>query len=44
MNDDDVIDEKDYAPIGKPSLPEFNYSLTLGFHIRDWIFQLCFMV
>jgi hypothetical protein len=31
MNDDDVIDEKDYAPIGKPSLPEFNYSLTLGF-------------
>lgn len=39
MNDDDVIDEKDYAPIGKPSLPEFNYSLTLGFSYKGLDFS-----
>lgn len=39
MNGDNVIDEKDYAPIGKPSLPEFNYSLTLGFSYKGFDFS-----
>ena len=42
MNGDNVIDEKDYAPIGKPSLPEFNYSLTLGFSYKGFDFSCMF--
>lgn len=39
MNGDDVIDERDYAPIGNSSLPEFNYSLTLGFSYKGLDFS-----
>lgn len=39
-NGDGEINSKDYVPIGSPSLPEINYSLSLGLTYKNFDFSM----
>ncbi|WP_170845779.1 SusC/RagA family TonB-linked outer membrane protein [Parapedobacter composti] len=42
LNNDGVIDNRDEAPIGRPSIPELAYAGTVGFEFRNVDFYLQF--
>jgi hypothetical protein len=42
MNADDVIDSQDYVPLGNPSIPEWNFGLTLGCGYKGLDFNVLF--
>lgn len=42
LNGDDIIDEKDIAPIGYPNFPEFIYNIKLGLDWKGFDFKVLF--
>lgn len=42
QNGDGVIDSQDYVPMGNPSVPEWNFGLTLGFGYKGFDFNVLF--
>lgn len=42
QNGDEVIDSQDYIPLGNPSVPEWNFGLTLGCEYKGFDFNVLF--
>lgn len=42
LNDDNVINEADYAPIGNGTVPRFTYGFSLGFDFKGIDFSVFF--
>ncbi|MDP4237868.1 MAG: TonB-dependent receptor [Bacteroidota bacterium] len=42
QNHDGIIDSQDYVPLGKPSVPEWNFGLTLGCGYKGFDFNVLF--
>lgn len=42
QNGDKVIDSQDYVPLGDPSVPEWNFGLTLGCQYKGFDFNVLF--
>jgi hypothetical protein len=42
QNNDGIIDSQDYVPLGKPSVPEWNFGLTLGCEYKGFDFNVLF--
>ena len=42
LNEDGVIDSKDYARTGKTTIPELTYGLSLGFNYKGFDFSVLF--
>jgi len=42
QNNDEVIDDKDYVPLGNPSIPEWNFGLSLGCDYKGFDFNVLF--
>ncbi len=40
QNHDGIIDSQDYVPLGKPSVPELNFGLTLGCEYKGFDFNV----
>ncbi|HLN73404.1 MAG TPA: TonB-dependent receptor [Prolixibacteraceae bacterium] len=40
QNGDGVIDSQDYVPMGNPSVPEYNFGLTLGLGFKGFDFNV----
>ena len=42
QNNDGIIDNKDFIPLGNPSVPEINYGLSLGCEYKGFDFNVLF--
>jgi TonB-linked SusC/RagA family outer membrane protein len=42
QNNDNIIDAQDYIPMGSPSIPEWNFGLTLGCDYKGFDFNVLF--
>jgi TonB-linked SusC/RagA family outer membrane protein len=42
VNEDGVIDDKDYARVGKTTIPELSFGLALGFNYKGFDFSILF--
>ena len=42
QNNDGVINDDDYIPLGKPTIPEWNFGLTLGLDYKNFDFNILF--
>ena len=42
QNKDGIIDSQDYVPLGNPSVPEWNFGLTLGCEYKGFDFNVLF--
>ena len=42
QNGDDIIDSQDFVPMGNPSVPEWNFGLTLGLEYKGFDFNVLF--
>ena len=42
QNGDNIIDSQDFVPMGNPSVPEWNFGLTLGLEYKGFDFNVLF--